>query len=161
MIRRPFLRQLTSLVGALALVGCARYEMKNELDVPGLCPDPASRHLPDTIETVVAGAADGRVFGRIVNNESRLPVVGANVVVPALRRGASADTLGRFQLDSIPQGSHEARVQRVGYWPRELRLIVTPDSAAALDIALRVVVIDGPCSGLTAVRVRKPWWKWW
>ncbi|HWR50750.1 MAG TPA: carboxypeptidase-like regulatory domain-containing protein [Bryobacteraceae bacterium] len=146
-----------TLTGGVA--ACARYEWKNELDVPGLCPTSAPSKMPAPLSI---GAPGGRVTGRVLGMQA-VPVVGARVFVvsPAPGRGAFTDSAGRFALDSLPKGDYVIRARSIGYQSEDQRVVARADSGPALDFQLQPSVLDGPCSGFAAVRVRKPWWKLW
>jgi hypothetical protein len=150
------------VVCLLAFAACARYEWRNELDVPGLC-DPAARP-PSAIvahqdpETATGGAAvDGRVTGLDGRSLAQARVLLSR---PDTRVAASTDSTGSFRFDSMSKGQYALRVLRIGYYSAEDTL--TMDSTAKfLEIRLPPMVNDGPCSGFSRVRVHQPWWKSW
>ena len=158
-LARPLLTLAALLLPALLAAACARYEWKNELEVPGACPRGDSAPAPPPRPV---GAPGGRVLGRVLT-EAGAPAVGAQVVVVGARppRGALVDTLGYFALDSLAPGEYLLRVRQIGRVAQERRVAVRPGPGPALDVTLPLAMLDGPCSGFAAVRVRKPWWKWW
>lgn len=60
------------------------------------------------------GKGPFRIRGKIVDDETRDPIIGANVYIESLELGESADLDGKFQL-SIPKGQHQLRVTSIGY----------------------------------------------
>ncbi len=54
------------------------------------------------------------IKGKIVDDETREPIIGANVFIESLQIGESADEEGKFEL-SIPKGLHQLRVSSIGY----------------------------------------------
>ena len=113
---------------------------------------------------LAVSAEDGRLTGRVLSQGMNEPIVAASVTVvgPVTpERGTFTDSLGRFTLDSIVSGDYVVRARAIGYIPRQERLVVFASPGPALDLELAPAVLDGPCGGFMAVRVRKPWWKWW
>ncbi len=67
------------------------------------------------------GKGPFRVKGKIVDDVTREPIIGANVYIASLQLGESADFEGRFTM-KIPKGQHQLRVTSIGY--EELNLLV-------------------------------------
>lgn len=74
--------------------------------------------------------------GRVLDARTGDPLPGANVVVPALTRGAATDLEGRYRIDDLPAGTYEVVARFVGY--RESRAVVTlqPGATVMQDFAL-------------------------
>ena len=68
------------------------------------------------------------------------------------------DDHGRFRFASIGTGRLILSVGRIGYRRRTDTLSALSPGEALL-LPMSGVPLDGPCSGFTAVRVHKPWWK--
>lgn len=58
--------------------------------------------------------------GTIIDQESLLPLIGANVTITSTPTpmGTSTDADGRFAIPDIPVGRHETAVTYLGYDPR-------------------------------------------
>jgi hypothetical protein len=157
----------------VALFGaCARYEYVNELDVPGLCPSEDERRIarervPPIGYERVAGPATDSLRGRIVESDptgdeiTSRPVPSAQVHLLGSDRAVLTDSVGRFAIALPSENPVVLRSLGLGYWTRVDTLRIPLSAETGVLIALRPMVLDGPCSGLSAVRVRKPWWKWW
>lgn len=153
-------------VVALALVAaCSRYEWQNELDVPGMC-DAARQATHATVTRRVhreSGPAPARLRGHVTRRDTREPLSQVLVrLADGHSRGAvQSDTAGEFVIDSVLPGRYAIQVLRIGFHALRDTIEVAADGGAPLEIGLDVAVLDGPCSGFAAVRVRKPWWKVW
>src|SRR4051812_3551605 len=86
--------------------GCARYEFRNELDVPGFCDRPSTSSSlllrPD-------GALDpGVVRGRVTDRSSGVSLPAARVwlVSPVRSVAVSSDSTGSFQFTAPPSGRY-------------------------------------------------------
>ena len=93
---------------------------------------------------LVAGApaaarAQGSVLvGTVVADSTAAPLVGAEIVVEALRRSTRATEEGGFVLRNLPAGLHVVTVRGVGYEPIVARVRATgqPGDTVAADFAL-------------------------
>ncbi len=56
-----------------------------------------------------------RVSGRVMDKASGAPVQTAIIRFEDLQRAVVADSMGRFALDKIPQGTHYVEIARLGY----------------------------------------------
>ena len=86
------------------------------------------------------------VRGVVVDRDTQMPLIGANVIVvdsdPFL--GAATDDEGRFELIGVPVGRQSLRVQYIGYEPRLLpNVLVRSSQETVLVIALQERVVDG------------------
>ena len=72
---------------------------------------------------VAAGDCDGRV----IDAQTRRPVIGANCVIVGTRFGAYADDDGRFHFADLPAGTYDLIVSHVGYRSRRLTSVSVPE----------------------------------
>ena len=153
-------------VAALALVAaCSRYEWQNELDVPGLC-DAAGQATHATVTHRVRlepESLTARLRGHVTRRDTGQPLTQALVRLTdgRTRDAVQSDTAGGFVIDSVLPGRYAIQVLRLGFHAVRDTIEVAADGGASLEIGLDVAILDGPCSGFAAVRVRKPWWKVW
>jgi len=80
------------------------------------------------------------VRGRIIDEASKAPIVGANIILvkeegPLV--GATADLEGYFKIAQIPLGRQSLRIKAIGYETRNLsNIIVTSGKEVILEISL-------------------------
>ena len=152
-------------VAGCLLIACSRYEWRNELDVPGLCPLPPDTTQISAIHQSVVEASGGisSIHGRVATRDSGAALAEARIVVTGLteHRTVDADSLGIFRLDSLPPGRYRIEVRRVGSHGASDALDLVRGEVVQVAAALAPFVNDGPFSGFAAVQVRKPWWKIW
>ena len=148
----------------LSLTACARYEWRNELDVPGLCDGLRS----DSLKSVIShsdgeGGAAHVVRGRVTDRGSGVALAYARVrlVTPLGSASESTAATGTFQFPAPPDGRYVIEVTRLGYHRAADTIDVRADKPISVQARLVPQVNDGPCSGFSSVRVRKPWWKVW
>src|SRR5262245_56438823 len=125
------------VVAGCLLVACTRYELRNELDVPGLCPStPDSTRISVVRHGVLDSAGDfGSVRGRIGTRDARVGVAEARVCVigPNGRRVLATDSLGTFRVESLPPGRYAIEVLRVGYHATADTVDLAPGTRVQLD----------------------------
>jgi hypothetical protein len=154
---------------ALQLGACARTTWVNELDVPGLCPPDARRYAPAPIlrwVAVDAAATDDAIPSlrvRVVARDDERTLAGAAVLVESSPRvGRMSDSAGVARFDTtIAPGRYALLTRRIGFHPRRDSVTLPGAPGTMLEVPLEPALTDGPCSGLVAVRVRRPWWHWW
>ena len=80
------------------------------------------------------------VRGRIVDQESRTALPGANVIVldSTNRLGSTTDVDGNFRIDNVPVGRISLGITFIGYEDKMLRnILVTSGKETVLDIVLK------------------------
>ncbi|CCH55069.1 hypothetical protein BN8_04303 [Fibrisoma limi BUZ 3] len=83
------------------------------------------------------GQATQTLRGRVVDKESKFPLVGATVLVTTVDKGTVADTSGAFRLAGVLVGRHTVKVSLVGYKDALLNdIIVDAGRERILDIEL-------------------------
>jgi hypothetical protein len=66
----------------------------------------------------------GAVSGRIVDESTESPLAGAMVLVQGTELGASADSEGRYRIESVPPGIYNVRFVMMGYESRVVNNVV-------------------------------------
>jgi len=80
------------------------------------------------------------VRGKIVDAESRIPLIGATIIVEGLQptKGTAADLNGNFRLEGIPVGRHNFKVSFIGYEPFMVtEILVCSGKEVVLNIELK------------------------
>ena len=109
---------------------------------------------PDMIQTIIVGSRDkarrGRaavVTGKLTDEETDEPLIGATIYIPVLKRGAATDVAGVFSLPLKP-GVYAAEFQCVGMEGQKGSLDVRSDGYFTLSLkkkvqALGEIVVEG------------------
>jgi TonB-linked SusC/RagA family outer membrane protein len=89
-----------------------------------------------------SAAAQGTVTGRVTAKESNEALSDVRVIVVGTTVFGITNADGRYTLRSVPAGSQEIRVLRVGYAEQKQRVSVTSGQSTTLDFALDRNVIQ-------------------
>src|SRR5258707_10958900 len=73
---------------------------------------------------------------RIINEDTRQPIVGASLAVKGLNKGGTTDSAGLAPFDSLAQGSYVFQVTCMGYESREIRLQFPNQGPDTLVVAM-------------------------
>lgn len=90
----------------------------------------------------------GSVTGVVTDSAQGNPLPGANIRVPELEQGVSADQDGRFELENVPVGTYKIVVSYIGREQKAISVTVESDQTASVDISLA-----GAATGLEGVTV--------
>lgn len=83
------------------------------------------------------------------------PVVGAEVVVPALSKSLLTNDKGAFRLREIPRGSYDVIVRKIGFGPLTTKMTFTANQTMRRRIVLSPVTVLNQVE-ITAERMRDP-----
>ncbi|MDB4914557.1 MAG: hypothetical protein JWM95_2201 [Gemmatimonadetes bacterium] len=86
--------------------------------------------------TRLAGQKLASVSGRITDEGSGSPIVGAEVWIPTVDRHATTDSLGLFRVDSIPAGPALLQVRSLGYGVKRDRVLLAAGQIRRRDFVL-------------------------
>lgn len=85
-------------------------------------------------------AQTGRLTGTVTDSASGLPIISATVsVVSAPNLAAITGPEGRYSISNVPAGPVQLRVQRLGFSPRVLSVVVQAGETQTVNAALLVV----------------------
>lgn len=76
------------------------------------------------------------LLGRVVVDPTKLPVRGAEVVIPSLTLRTVTDSLGRFRLEGIAPGRRGLRVNMIGYAPLRTAVEFSAGDTVELEIGI-------------------------
>jgi len=74
----------------------------------------------------------GRIEGRVIDKNTKEPLIGVNVLVTGQSIGASTDNEGRYRIDKVPLGMHRLQFSYIGYETRVITDIVVNESKSAI-----------------------------
>jgi hypothetical protein len=101
------------------------------------------------------------VSGRVIDRETKKPVLYANVVISDLTLGASTNEKGDFVIRSVPAGSYLLTISYIGY--EEYKEMITVKNDKVLNIQIReqslgldevIVTAENVKSGATSSRIK-------
>jgi hypothetical protein len=107
--------------------------------------------------------------GRIVDQITKTPLVGAVVRLPELRRFTLTNQYGLFQFSNIPTGNHSVTVAQLGYMAGDFKIDLGEQRNVVLELApdpfeLQAIVIKSGTlnytAGERANRLRTFWNAW-
>jgi hypothetical protein len=70
------------------------------------------------VQPVLAQTGVGKLSGRILDAQTREPLIGANIVILGSDYGAATNVRGEYFILNIPPGTYEVRFSYVGYGER-------------------------------------------
>lgn len=86
--------------------------------------------------TTAAAQSTGTVTGTVADGSTAQPLESAQVFIPALDQGALTNAQGRFIMLNVPAGTHEIRVQLIGYGEATQQVTVTAGQTATVEFEL-------------------------
>lgn len=117
--------------------------------------------------STLAYAQYGKVSGKITDQDTKEPLVGANVIIEGTVFGAATDVDGGFVILNVPAGTYDLKVTYIGYQTKTISGVViisglTRDinvtlSNAAVQVGTVTVLAERPLiekSATNAIRVQ-------
>ena len=83
-----------------------------------------------------ASAQTGQIAGAVTDAQSGGPISEVQVYIIGLQLGSLTRADGRYLILNVPVGTHELRVERIGYEPQEQSVTVTAGGTTVADFAL-------------------------
>jgi hypothetical protein len=91
----------------------------------------------------LAAQTTGSIIGRVVDAQSGLPLVSADIRVQRLPHRTTTGADGRFVLGAVPPGERDIRIEQLGYKPMIItRLAVRAGAATEVRVALDASPVD-------------------
>ncbi len=69
-------------------------------------------------------AQSGTIEGQLTDQETGEPIIGANVFIPSLDKGAATDAKGNFTISDVPYGPYDLRISYIGYETKNISATV-------------------------------------
>jgi TonB-linked SusC/RagA family outer membrane protein len=85
--------------------------------------------------------ATGTVTGTVVDATSGRTLESAQVYIPALNMGGLSNAQGRFLILNVPAGSHELRVELIGYSSVTENLSVTAGQTTTMEVRVNATAL--------------------
>lgn len=152
-VRDTQLVATTAADGTFAIAGAPVADVQLDVEVAGQPPVAFAVPVDKTAVAIVVGQAPEqpaapqtrKVIGRVVDPETKEPVAGAQILVPANGQVIFTEIDGSYVVEDAPLGPFEIEVSAGG---RETRSVQVPAGQTAFDVPLAIVegeqiVIEG------------------
>ena len=96
------------------------------------------------------GPPMGSLFGSVIDDSTKAPVISANIFLANTLTGTTSDQEGKFELKNIPVGSYQVVVSMVGYNRHIQDIMIGHDARDALLISLKPRMIQSAAVEVTA-----------
>lgn len=95
----------------------------------------------------------GKISGRVLDADTREPLIGCNVVIEGTKLGASTDIDGNYFILNIPAGRYDLVVSMLGYQKRrEIGVVVNSGRTTVAEFSLRSTVVEQDAVVVQAIR---------
>ena len=84
----------------------------------------------------------GRITGRILDEETEEPIIGASVYISELEIGSGTDLDGSYELEDIPEGTYVIEISSLGYQPESTTVEIIAGQEQELIFTLEPDVAD-------------------
>ncbi|MBN2411661.1 TonB-dependent receptor [candidate division KSB1 bacterium] len=85
----------------------------------------------------------GKIYGTVIDEVTKEPLPGANVLVVGTVYGAASDENGNFLIDNVPAGVYSVRATVIGFTPViENDVVVSPIKPHKINFVLKETVIE-------------------
>ncbi|MBN2089177.1 TonB-dependent receptor, partial [candidate division KSB1 bacterium] len=103
--------------------------------------------LPQTLPA----ATTGKIAGKVIDQQSGEPLIGANVSIVGTSYGAATDFNGDFYIINIPPGKYALQASMMGYGNVKMEnILVATNATTNLTFKLAPTVIEGETVVVTA-----------
>lgn len=85
----------------------------------------------------------GIIKGKVIDSDTKEPLIGTNIIVINTKLGASTDSKGDFTIDKVPVGSYTFKFSYIGYEPLfKTDVIVKSNRITFLAVSLKMTTIE-------------------
>lgn len=93
---------------------------------------------------VTHAASTGKIAGKVIDQVSGDPIVGANVIIEGTYLGSASDLGGDFFILDVPPGTYDVKCQVIGYKIYiQKKVVVNADLTTKCEFSLERAVIEG------------------
>ncbi|MFQ6603994.1 MAG: TonB-dependent receptor domain-containing protein [Fidelibacterota bacterium] len=94
------------------------------------------------IVSLIAAQDHGTLSGRITDQDSQHPLIGANVFITGTSLGAATDYDGYYSISGIPAGTYSMKVTYMGYEKAGRTLVMTAGEQKHINVQLAPAIIQ-------------------
>src|SRR3989304_5180965 len=92
----------------------------------------------------LSAQSTGKIAGRVTDESTGEPLVGANIIVTGTTHGASTDEEGWYDIIKVPSGVYEVTVAYLGYQKQVVQGVkVLTDLTTRIDVRMTETTIAG------------------
>lgn len=108
--------------------------------------------LLTTLMVSTAAAQQGSITGRVIDEQTGEPLIGANISVVGTNYGTATDDQGRYSIKHLPVGAFDVQARFIGYASAIKSVKVSAAQTQTLDFSLRMSSLPGEDVVVTASR---------
>lgn len=99
----------------------------------------------------------GKIGGKVIDQRTLAPLIGANIIIQGTGLGAATDEDGLFLISDVLPGSYNLEVYYVGYLTvKRSNMIVSPNRTTVIEIEMEENYIQGEAVEVTGSFFEKP-----
>lgn len=85
----------------------------------------------------------GKISGTVIDQKTKEPLPGANIILVGTKKGAAADAQGKFVIPDVPPGIYQLYASMMGYEQVLMdRIMIAVGKTTNLDFKLKTAVIN-------------------
>lgn len=95
------------------------------------------------LASIVTAGTTGKIAGKVVDSQTKDPLLGVNVLITGTTLGASTDPVGSYFIINIPPGTYQLKASAVGYAQVVITNVkVSVDQTTRIDFELQAQAIE-------------------
>jgi len=93
---------------------------------------------------VIFAGTTGKIVGKVIDEETGQPLIGANIILKGTSMGAAADITGNYMILNVPPGTYTLIARMIGHGTVEYEnLRVSIDLTSSVDFSLTTKTLAG------------------
>ena len=85
-------------------------------------------------------AQSSKIFGTIIDQKSKDPLIGANVILQQASLGAATNAEGYFEINNVPFGEHTLKVTYIGYQPFKKNISINNNNTDYQNMKIELAI---------------------
>src|SRR2546428_9581104 len=98
--------------------------------------------------------AQATMTGRVIQDSSKAPIAGVEIVLEKANQRAESDTAGRFVLTGVPTGLGYVTIRKIGFRPVRLKTFIFREDTLDVVVRLRPAAEELPPLSVPPAAVR-------
>lgn len=85
----------------------------------------------------------GSIIGRVLDEETKQPLIGTNILIVGTQKGGTTDLNGKFSLNNLPVGNYALRFNYIGYETRQVaNILIKPGNVKQIQVELKPKALE-------------------